>query len=145
LSTDHAPADDEVMTITRSPRTGSALRAVALTTATMVSSALVGLPTLPAFAGDESRASAPGGGCVSNAQYYRLGIGQTVRYVRVTAGDSAQMTMRRWQSSGNAYQERRYAMCTPRDEQHSVLTTRFQHYRGQWRALIVDTYIGPER
>jgi hypothetical protein len=35
-------------------------------------------------------------------------------------------------------------MCTPRDQDHSVLVTRFEFYDGRWQAIAVDTRMGPE-
>jgi hypothetical protein len=84
-------------------------------------------------------------GCVSNAAYGRLSVGQSLSFVRAVAGDSAQISMRRWTSGVDAYQERLYRMCTPTDAAHAVLTTRFMRFRGDWRAKVVDTMVGPER
>lgn len=93
----------------------------------------------PALAGD-----AEATGCVSNAAYAKLSVGQTRAYVRAVAGDGAQVSTRHWRSGANAFHEHLYAMCTPRDRDHATLTTRFLFYRGAWRALLVDTRIGPE-
>ena len=37
-----------------------------------------------------------------------------------------------------------YTMCTPTDNAHATLTTRFMRYNGAWRAFVIDTHIGPE-
>ena len=96
--------------------------------------------TVPPFVAGAQAAT----GCVSDADYRRLGLGQRLRYVRRVAGDDAQVSMRRWTQTGIRYQERRYAMCTPRDADHDTLTTRFQIYQGAWRAFLIDTHLGPE-
>jgi hypothetical protein len=83
-------------------------------------------------------------GCVSNAEYRRLALGQRLRYIRRVAGDDAQISMRRWTQSGSRYQQRVYTMCTPWDANHDRLTTRFTIYQGAWRAYLVDTRVGPE-
>jgi hypothetical protein len=83
-------------------------------------------------------------GCVSNADYARLSVGQSLSAIRAIAGDDAQLSVRNWMSGTNSYQERLYAMCTPTDRAHDVLTTRFKRYRCVWRAEIVDTLVGPE-
>jgi hypothetical protein len=89
-------------------------------------------------------AAGAGGGCVSDADYARLSLGQRLSYVRTVAGGDAQLGMRSWDRGAYAYQERQYAMCTPTDSAHARLTTRFMHYQGAWRAVIVDTHVGPE-
>ncbi|MGH3318326.1 MAG: hypothetical protein ACRDO0_19450 [Nocardioidaceae bacterium] len=53
------------------------------------------------------------------------------------------LSWRRWTSGVDAYQERRYRMCTPTNAAHAVLTARFMRFRGVWRAKVVDT-LGPE-
>ena len=113
------------------PAAFGALGAALLTVATLTA------PLTPAF-------GYGGSGCVSNADYAKLANGQRVAYVRRVAGDDAQISMRRWNSSNNRYQERLYAMCTPTDSAHDTLTTRFMWYRHAWRAFVVDTHIGPE-
>jgi hypothetical protein len=113
--------------------------------------AVAAAPTSPAFAGPTaavsavSAESAAGGGssCVSSNAYARMSVGQRLSYVRAVAGDEAQTSMRRWGSGASAYQERLYAMCTPRAG-HGTLTTRFMRYNGAWRAFLVDTHVGPE-
>lgn len=107
--------------------------------------AVATVPTSPAFAGPTAAVSAAGGGsgCVSSAAYARMSVGQRLSYVRAVAGDEAQTGMRRWGSGASAYQERLYAMCTPRAG-HGTLTTRFMRYNGAWRAFLVDTHVGPE-
>ena len=84
-------------------------------------------------------------GCVSNADYRRLAQGQSLRHIRRVAGDDAQISMRRWTQSGQRYQERLYDMCRPWNSRYDTLTTRFTVYQGQWRAYLVDLYVGPER
>jgi len=117
----------------RRPVPGAALRA--LLTLTLALAAVVPL----------GGAASAAGGCVSNADYRRLAQGQTLRFIRRVAGDDAQIGMRRWTQSGQRYQERRYAMCRPWNSRYHTLTTRFTVYGGQWRAYLVDLYIGPER
>jgi hypothetical protein len=92
------------------------------------------------FAGDASAAA----GCVSNAEYRRLAQGQTLRHIRRVAGDDAQVSMRRWTQNGQRYQERRYRMCRASNPRYHTLTTRFTPYGGQWRAYLVDLFVGPE-
>jgi hypothetical protein len=84
-------------------------------------------------------------GCVSDEEFEDLGLGQRLRVVRSIAGDDAQMSVRHWSRGAERYQERLYAMCTPRDDHHSVLTTRYLHYGGVWRAIVIDTRVGPEK
>jgi len=91
------------------------------------------------FAEDASAA-----GCVSNADYRRIGQGQSLRHIRRVAGDDAQISMRHWTQQGGRYQERRYRMCNPQNPRYHTLTTRFTVYQGQWRAYLVDLFIGPE-
>lgn len=111
--------------------------------AALVSAAAVMVPASPAMAGGAEVAA--GGGCVTNAQYSRLAIGQRLSYVRGVVSDGAQMgSARRWGSGANNYQERHYDMCTPTDEAHDTLTVRFMQWDGAWRAQIVDTLVGPE-
>jgi hypothetical protein len=102
--------------------------------------ALAVLSVVP-FAEDATAAA----GCVSNADYRRLAQGQSLRHIRRVAGDDAQISMRRWTQRGSRYQERLYDMCQPWNERYHTLTTRFTVYRGEWRAYLVDLYIGPER
>lgn len=101
--------------------------------------AMAATPVVP-FAETASAA----GGCVSNADYRRIGQGQSLRHIRRVAGDDAQVSMRRWTQQGSRYQERRYRMCRPQNPRYHTLTTRFTIYQGQWRAYLVDLYIGPE-
>lgn len=112
--------------------------AALLTTVGLAAPAMTAVTATPALAGGAAS------GCVSNADYAKLANGQRVAYVRRVAGDDAQISMRRWNSSNNRYQERLYAMCTPTDSAHDTLTTRFMWYRHAWRAFVVDTHIGPE-
>ena len=101
--------------------------------------ALAAAPVGP-FAENASAAA----GCVSNADYRRIGQGQSLRHIRRVAGDDAQLSMRRWTQQGSRYQERLYRMCSPQNPRYHTLTTRFTVYQGQWRAYLVDLYIGPE-
>lgn len=110
--------------------------------ATLLVGVTLTMPAAPAVAGDSGAAGATG--CVSNADYAKLANGQRVGYIRRVAGDDAQISMRRWASGANRYQERRYDMCTPTDSAHDTLTTRFMWYRSAWRAYLVDTRLGPE-
>lgn len=103
--------------------------------------AAVAAPLTPAVA---APADARPTGCVSKVEYAHLANGQRLSYVRATAGDDAQSGWRRWSSTAGAYQERLYQMCTPTDNAHATLTTRFMNYQGAWRAYIVDTHVGPE-
>lgn len=103
--------------------------------------AAVAAPLTPAVA---ATADVRPTGCVSNVEYAHLANGQRLSYVRATAGDDAQSGWRHWSSTAGAYQERLYRMCTPTDNAHATLTTRFMNYQGAWRAYIVDTHVGPE-
>jgi hypothetical protein len=114
------------------------LRRAALSTVLMLAMATALLVPLAA----DASASA---GCVSRAEYRRVGQGQTMRYIRRAVGDDAQISHRRWTQSGSRYQERRYDMCRPYKARYDTLTTRFMVYRGAWRAYLVDLYVGPER
>jgi hypothetical protein len=105
----------------------------------VLSFGLATAPTVP-FAVDASAA----GGCVSNADYRRLAQGQTLGHIRRVAGDDAQISFRRWTQHGIRYQERLYHMCHPWRSRYDTLTTRFTPYRGEWRAFLVDLYVGPE-
>lgn len=102
------------------------------------------VPATPAFAasGSEADVDVQSAGCVSNAEYAKLSVGQSLAYVRGVAGDDAQSGVRFW--GGGNYQERLYRMCTPISSAHGTLTTRFMNYYGTWRAFVVDTHIGPE-
>jgi hypothetical protein len=112
--------------------------------AALLAAAAVVVPASPASAGGDPQVEA-GGGCVTDAQYAHLGIGLRLSEVRRIVGDQAQVgPVRRWSSGANAYQERRYAMCTPADEAHGTLTVRFVLWKGAWHAQIVDTMVGPE-
>lgn len=119
--------------------------------AALVTAVSLSFPTTTAFAASGS-ASGSGGsgaeqqaaGCVSDAEFGRLAVGQRLRFVRRVAGNDAQTSMRRWATGAYRYQERLYTMCTPRDKDHATLTTRFMHYNGAWRAYLVDTKVGPE-
>ncbi len=114
------------------------------TTCAALISAAVLVPASPAFAGGDAEAAAAGG-CVTNAQYSHLAIGQRLADVRGVVGDQSQESgVRRWSSGANEYQERLYAMCTPYDSAHDTLTVRFMRWQGAWRAQIVDTLVGPE-
>jgi hypothetical protein len=81
---------------------------------------------------------------VSNAEYAQLGLGQTLGHVSSVAGKDAMVGSRDWTTGGMDYKERLYAMCTPTDNAHATLTTRFMRYDGAWRAFVVDTLVGPE-
>jgi hypothetical protein len=113
------------------------------TCAALISAAAVMVPAAPAMAGDVEAAAS--GGCVSNAQYSQLAIGQRLSHVRGVVGSQARAgDTRRWWSGANAYQERLYTMCTPSDAAHGTLTVRFMRWEGAWRTQIVDTLVGPE-
>jgi hypothetical protein len=105
---------------------------------------MIAVPASADSGSGSAEAAAAGGGCVSDADYAKLANGQRLSYVRRVAGGDAQVGMRYWDRGAYAYQERRYAMCTPTDSAHGTLTTRFMYYQGAWRALLVDTYVGPE-
>ena len=107
----------------------------------ILAAATLTIPATNAYAADDARAAA---GCVSNADYAKLAVGQRMRYIRRVAGNDAQMSSRSWSRGALRYQERLYDMCTPTDSAHGTLTTRFQYYQGAWRAYIVDTLVGPE-
>jgi hypothetical protein len=108
----------------------------------MLTAATLSVPATNAYAGDDDARTAAG--CVSNAAYSKLAVGQRMRYVRRVAGNDAQMSWRAWSRGAQRYQERLYDMCTPTDSAHGTLTTRFMYYKGAWRAYIVDTLVGPE-
>ena len=110
--------------------------------AVLVALAAVAAPLTSAAA---SPADARPSGCVSNTEYAHLANGQRLSHVRATAGDDAQTGWHGWSSGAYAYQERLYRMCTPTDDAHATLTTRFMNYQGAWRAYIVDTHVGPEQ
>jgi hypothetical protein len=115
------------------------------TASALLLSGLALLPVAPAAAGlDAPGVDATATGCVSNAAYGQLSIGQRLGHVRRTAGDHAQISMRRWTHAAGSYQERHYRMCTPTDAAHGILTVRFMQFQGAWRAQIVDTMVGPE-
>ena len=109
--------------------------------AAVVTVAGIALTSTPAFA--SGSAVAPSG-CVSNAEYRQLGLGQTLAHVGSVAGQDAMVGLRDWSTGGRDYKERLYTMCTPTDSAHATLTTRFMQYNGAWRAFVVDTHIGPE-
>jgi hypothetical protein len=109
--------------------------------AALVTVAGIALTSTPAFASGTATAAT---GCVSNAEYARLGLGQTLAHVSSAAGPDAMVGWRDWSTGGQEYKERLYTMCTPTDNAHATLTTRFMHYNGAWRAFVVDTHIGPE-
>jgi hypothetical protein len=107
----------------------------------VTAAATVALSAAPALA----RADAPPStGCVTDTEYARLGLGQSLSYIHSVVGADALVTSRDWSTGANAYKERVYAMCTPVDSAHGALTTRFMLYDGSWRAFIVDTLLGPE-
>jgi hypothetical protein len=113
--------------------------------AALITAASVTVPVMPAFANaDGDDADAAASGCVTDAAYSRLGLGQTLSQIRSVTGDEGMVSQRAWTSGANAYKERVYAMCTPIDSAHDRLTTRFMYYQGAWRAFIVDTLLGPE-
>ena len=109
--------------------------------AALVTVAGIALTSTPAFA---SGAAAAATGCVSNAEYRQLGLGQTLRHVSSVAGKDAMVDWRKWSTGGQDYKERLYTMCTPTDSAHGTLTTRFMRYNGAWRAFVIDTLVGPE-
>jgi hypothetical protein len=115
-----------------------------LLSACVLTATALSLPATYAFADSRPAEARAAAGCVSNADYAKLAIGQRMRYVRRVAGDDAQTDWRRWSNGANRYQERRYSMCTPTDGAHATLTTRFMWYRQAWRAMVVDTRVGPE-
>ncbi|MGH3315123.1 MAG: hypothetical protein ACRDO0_03165 [Nocardioidaceae bacterium] len=108
----------------------------------MLTAATLSVPATNAYAADGDARTAAG--CVSNAEYSKLAVGQRMRYIRRVAGSDAQMSWRAWSRGAQRYQERLYDMCTPTDSAHGTLTTRFMYYKGAWRAYIVDTLVGPE-
>jgi len=110
--------------------------------AALVTVAGIALSTTPAYA---SGTAADANGCVSNVEYRRLALGQTLTHVRSVAGRDAMVGWRDWSAGGQGYKERLYTMCTPTDSAHGTLTTRFMRYNGSWRAFVIDTHVGPER
>jgi hypothetical protein len=112
--------------------------------AALITAAAVTVPATPALASPDGDDAVGVSGCVSNAAYAQLGLGQTLSHVRSVAGAEAMVSRRDWTSGAHAYKERVYAMCTPIDSAHDKLTTRFMYYQGAWRAFIVDTLLGPE-
>jgi len=101
----------------------------------------VALAATPAFASTGAAAT----GCVSNAEYAQLGLGQTLTRVGSVAGADAMVGSRDWSTGGQEYKERLYTMCTPTDSAHATLTTRFMYYNGAFRAFVIDTLVGPEK
>jgi hypothetical protein len=112
--------------------------------AALITAATVTLPVTPAVADSSDAERAAASGCVSNAAYAQIGLGQTLSYIRSVLGDEAMISRRDWTSGGNAYKERVYRMCTPISSAHARLTTRFMYYQDAWRAFVVDTHLGPE-
>jgi hypothetical protein len=114
--------------------------------AALITAASVTVPVTPAFASSDGgdAADTAASGCVTDATYSRLGLGQTLSRIRSITGNEGMVSQRDWASGANAYKERVYAMCTPIDSAHDQLTTRFMYYQGAWRAFIVDTLLGPE-
>jgi hypothetical protein len=108
----------------------------------LVTAAGIALTATPALA---SGTAAAANGCVSNAEYRRLALGQTLTRVGSVAGTDAMVGWRDWSTGGQGYKERLYTMCTPTDSAHDTLTTRFMRYNGSWRAFVIDTLVGPER
>lgn len=106
----------------------------------LVTVAGVALTSTPAFATGSAAAT----GCVSNAKYAQLGLGQTLTHVGAVAGADAMVSWRDWSTGGQDYKERLFTMCTPTDRAHGTLTTRFMYYNGAWRAFVIDTHVGPE-
>jgi hypothetical protein len=103
------------------------------------------MPAAPTTASSSTNIdSSSAAGCMSNAAYGQLSVGLRLAHVRRVADDGAQISMRRWTSGINAYQERLYRLCTPTDSAHGVLTVRFMRFQGAWRSQIVDTMVGPE-
>ena len=112
--------------------------------AALITAASVTVPATPAFADSGDADSAAASGCVSNAQYAQIGLGQTLSHIRAVLGSEAMISRRDWTSGGTAYKERVYRMCTPISSAHDQLTTRFMYYQDAWRAFVVDTHLGPE-
>lgn len=115
--------------------------------AALITAACVAAPATPALAtsgnADDADGTAPSS-CLSNEAYARMGLGQTLSYVRSAVGTAAMVSRRDWASNGISYKERVYEMCTPISSAHDQLTTRFMYYAGAWRAFLVDTHLGPE-
>jgi hypothetical protein len=133
------------MTTSPSPRSRRRTgRTTSTAAAAMVAVAAMALPAPGAHAALGVGADPASPGCVSDAEYRQLSIGQRMYQVRSVAGDDAQMRNRRWGSGINSYQERLYTMCTPASSEHDTLTARFMRWQGAWRAQIIDTHIGPE-
>jgi hypothetical protein len=116
------------------------VRITAPACACLLTALVVTVPGTPAHAKETSSAAA---GCVSDAEYAKLSVGQRLSYIHSVAGADAELGRRSWTRAGERYHERLYAMCTPRDKAHSVLTTRFRRPHRVWRAFIVDTHVGP--
>ena len=108
--------------------------------AALVTVAGIALTSTPAFAAGTAAAR----GCVTNAEYAQLGLGQTISHVASVAGSDAMVSWRDWSTGGATYKERLYTMCPPTEHAHATLTTRFMRYNGAWRAFVIDTHIGPE-
>jgi hypothetical protein len=119
--------------------------------AALLATTALAMSAVPAYADSGSGSDGGGGaeanakGCVSNAEYRRLGLGQSPAHIRSVAGADALISRRSWDQGGASYRERLYAMCTPSDRDHDILTTRYTRYHGAWRAIVVDTLVGPER
>jgi hypothetical protein len=83
---------------TRTPASAPLLAAFAVT-----------IPATPALASDNSSAPA---GCVSDARYARLAVGQRLSHIHSAAGAVVELSRRSWTRAGERYYERLYAMCT---------------------------------
>lgn len=99
--------------------------------------------TLPATSAQATGPASAAVGCVSNAEHARLSVGQRLSHLHAIAGADAELGRRTWTRAGERYHERLYAMCTPRDDAHNTLTTRFRRPHRVWRAFLVDTHVGP--
>jgi hypothetical protein len=116
------------------------VRATAPACASLLTALAVTLPAGPAQATGPVSAAA---GCVSNADHARLSVGLRLSRIHAIAGADAELSRRTWTRAGERYHERLYAMCTPRDDAHNTLTTRFRRPHSVWRAFLVDTHVGP--
>ncbi len=110
--------------------------------AALLTSLAIALAAAPAQATDTRSEPA---GCVSDGERARLAVGQRLSHVHAVAGADAELSRRTWTRAGERFHERLYSMCTPKDEAHSILTTRYRRPHRVWRAFIVDTHLGPCR
>jgi hypothetical protein len=116
------------------------VRTTAPACASLLTALVVTMSAPPAHATDTA---SPAAGCVSNAEYARLAVGQRLSSIHAVAGADAELSRRSWTRASERHHERQYTMCTPSDDAHGTLTTRFRRLHRVWRAYLVDTHVGP--